>query len=265
MRIALLSCLLLVLVGCAATTPLVIGGLGVTEYAKFKADVRERAEACQASEQDLLPQSVKAISQGDAKHIIEVYLTIYRNPELPNNMKAESLYQIGLIYMNEYNEDRDDEQAVVYFNRLKTEFPSSVLCADVDERLAIINQRRDATVSFDADTLLAMRQAISERASSCYAEENALLPASIEAIAHKQAQKAINAYLSMVNDSKLSQAEREEALYQIALIYMNTQNVHRDDASAKHYFEQLLLKFPDSALCHDAKQHIATLEKRIEK
>lgn len=79
-----------------------------------------------------------AISKGNADSIIRVYLSIYNNDELPANIQAEGLYQTGLIYINEYNQDRNDDQAIVYFNRLKTEYPDSQLCSHVDEYLVII-------------------------------------------------------------------------------------------------------------------------------
>lgn len=262
MRITITALCLISLVACS-----MLGerkaGLDRADYAQYKAEVRDKASACQASEQDLLPQSVKAIVQGDTSYIIDIYLSIYNNPTLPRNMQAESLYQIGLIYMNEYNEDRNDDQAMVYFNRLKTEYSESGLCVRVDEHLKVIEARNRYPKNLDTDTLMAMRQAIEERAEACVAEEKALLTQSVEAISLKQAHKVIGGYLSLVNDPKLKQSAREQALYQIGLIYMNTANVHRDDRLALHYFNQLLLQFPDSKLCHNAREHVATLEDRI--
>ena len=266
MRLTLIILYIGLLQACSwgATTPLVIAGLGITEYAQFKSDIRERAEACQASEEDLLPQSVDAISKGNTEKIIRVYLSIYNNEDLPANMQAESIYQIGLIHMNEYNQDRDDDQAIVYFNRLKTEYPDSQLCAHVDEHLAIIENRRMNSFSYDADTLLAFREAVKERAHTCVAEEAALLPLSVEAISHKQASKAVNVYLDMVKDTGLASLEREQALYQVGLIYMNKTNVHKDNYSALYYFKQLLSRFPDSPYCIDAKGHVARLEASLD-
>ena len=262
MRLLLIMCFIGLIQACSwgATTPLVIAGLGITEYAQFKSDIRERAEACQASEEDLLPQSVDAISKGNTENIIRVYLSIYNNEDMPANMQAESVYQIGLIYMNEYNQDRDDDKAIVYFNRLKTEYPDSQLCAHVDEHLAIIENRRMNNFSYDADTLLAFREAVKERAQTCVAEEAALLPLSIEAISHKQASKAVNVYLDMVKDTGLASLEREQALYQVGLIYMNNANVHKDNYTALYYFKQLLSRFPESPYCIDAKGHVQKLE-----
>lgn len=265
MRLFIPLMLIALIQGCSwgAATPVVIAGLGVVEYADFKAEIRERASACQASEKDLLPQSVDAISKGRSDRIIPVYLSIYENSDLPKAMQAESLYQIGLIYMNEYNQDRDDDQAIVYFNRLKTEYPESLLCVSVDNHMAIIERRRMNTVSYDADTLLAFREAIAERAQTCVAEEAALLPLAVEAISHKQAYKAVNAFLDLVKDESLPQKQREQALYQVGLIYMNSANIHKDGQSALYYFNQLLQRFPDSPFCIDAKGHMDKLEKEL--
>lgn len=263
MRIILIALCLISLASCSMMTERT-GGHDRADYAQYKAEIRDKAAACQASEQDLLPQSVKAIVQGDTEYIIDIYLSIYNSPKLPRNMQAESLYQIGLIHMNEYNEHRNDDQAIVYFNRLKTEYSESALCARVDEHLKVIEHRNQYQQDLDPDTLIAMREAIEARAKACVAEESALLIQSIEAISHKQAHKVIQGFLDMVNNPRLSQDTREQALYQVGLIYMNTANVHRDDRLALHYFNQLLIQFPDSKLCHNAREHVEVLENRIE-
>jgi len=261
MRLIIAVCLIFALIGCSMSERR--PGLDRSEYASFKSEIREKAEACQASEQDLLPQSVKAIAHGNTDRIIEIYLSIYDNPDLPKGMQAESLYQIGLIYMNEYNEQRDDDQAFVYFNRLKTEFPTSGLCAHVDKHMQVITSRKMHTPKYNDEHISNMVAAIKERASNCVAEESALLPQAVEAISTENAYRAIQAFLQMANDQTLNQASREQALYQVALIYMNTNNVHRDDRLAIYYFEQLLVQYPESSLCHNAREHIHTLERRI--
>lgn len=261
MRIILTAVCMISLMACSMTEKQ--GQLDRADYAQYKSEIRDKAEACKASEPDLLPQSIKAIVQGDTGYIIDIYLSIYNKPDLPRNMQAESLYQIGLIHMNEFNEARNDDQAIIFFNRLKTEYPESGLCVRVDEHLAVIEQRASQQQSLDPDTLMAMRKAIESRAEECVAEEAALLTESIQAISLKQAHKAIHGFLGMVNNPKLKQSARELALYQIGLIYMNTANVHRDDRLALHYFNQLLNQFPDSNHCHNAREHIETLEERI--
>lgn len=261
MRTLLISLFLIGLLGCTLSERK--PGMDKAEYTTFKAEVREKADACQASEQDLLPQSVKAITYGNTERIIEIYLSIYDNPDLPENMQAESLYQIGLIHMNEYNEQRNDDQALVYFNRLKTQYPQSGLCTQVDKRMVVIDSRKVNAKPLDEPTLLALRAAIKERAQKCVAEESALLTESISAISQKQAHKVIQGYLKLAKDSELNQASREQALYQVGLIYMNTANVHRDDRLALHYLQQLLVEYPDSTLCNQARNHIITINDRI--
>ncbi|MCP5326534.1 MAG: tetratricopeptide repeat protein [Oceanospirillaceae bacterium] len=260
MRAILISCLLSCLAGCAvgAATPVVIAGLSVTEYGQFKTEIRERAEACRASEEDLLPKSVEAISKNRADRIIEAYQTVYKG-DFPREMKAQALYQIGLIQMNEYNEQRDDIKAMATFTRLKTEFSDSVLCADVDRQIATLQGRRERSATYSTDSLSALRNAVQRRAQSCVAEEAALLPESAQAIAKGTVDSAIAAYLNIADDANVPQLEREQALFQVGLMYMNSRNASQDDQRALYYFNLLKERFPDSLYCVDADARIAEI------
>lgn len=104
-------------------------------------DLRRKAEACRASESDLLPQSVEAITLNTTPRLIHIFQRIYADPSIPQHMQAESLYQIGLIHMNEYNARRDDELARATFIQLKQEFPNSALCHSADQHLITIQER----------------------------------------------------------------------------------------------------------------------------
>lgn len=263
MRLTIVLLTVVYLTGCSfgATAPLVVAGLGVTEYGRFKSEIRERAEACRASEDDLLPRSVDAISRGKALELVPAFESVY-NGDFSDAMKAEALYQIGLIYMNEYNQDRDDQKAVIYFERLKVEFPSSSLCADVDEHLAIIEQRRQNAVSYDSKMLTRFHEGIQARAESCVADEAALLPEAVDAISRKQAYKAVKVFLELHQDESLPLIEREHALFQVGLIYMSKANVHRNDDHALYYFRKLLTQHPDSLYCVDAQARIDEIYRR---
>ncbi len=264
MRLIISWALVAYLSACSfgATAPLVVAGLGVTEYGRFKAEIRERAEACRASEDDLLQRSVDAISRGDALDLIPAFLSVYNNDSFNNEMKAEALYQVGLIYMNEYNTDRDDQKAILYFEKLKLEFPSSSLCADVDDHLAIIQQRRQGAVSYDEKTLTKFHSAIKARSETCVADEAALLPESVDAISRKQAYKAIKVFLAIHGDASVPLIEREQALFQVGLIYMSKANVHRNDDHALYYLRKLLTQHPDSLYCVDAQARIDEIHQR---
>lgn len=260
MRAILTLCSLIYLTGCAfgAATPVVIAGLGITEYGQFKTEIRERAEACRASEEDLLAQSVKAISENKADRIIQAYQSVYQG-DFPREMQAQALYQIGLVQMNEYNQQRDDAKARATFTRLKTEFADSILCADVDRQLATLDSRRERAVSFSNDSLSALRNAVQRRAQSCVAEEAALLPESAQAIAKGTTDSTIAAYLAIADNNAVPTLEREQALFQVGLIYMNSRNPSQDDQRALFYFNHLKARFPDSLYCVDADARIAEI------
>lgn len=142
MRISLFLLVVFSLVACSAFHPNSGETNATVELKHLKGDLRSKAEACQASELDLLPQSVAAITQNTTPRLIRIFQSIYEDPNIPQHMQAESLYQIGLIHMNEFNTGRNDELARRTFLRLKHEFPNSALCHRADQHLATLAQRQ---------------------------------------------------------------------------------------------------------------------------
>ena len=102
---------------------------------------KERAEACQREEEDLLKPSISAISEDRADEIVEAYLDLYQDTGASEYVRAMALYQVGLVYMNQANPQRNDQQALFYLEKLLAEFPESTLCSRADIRIAELHDR----------------------------------------------------------------------------------------------------------------------------
>src|SRR5690606_25273658 len=115
------------LAGCTAATPLLVVEAGGHRIARYDEDVKVRAAAALKEEPDLLTFSAQSISRGKTEDAVNTYMKGYTDSNYNENMKSLAIYQIALIYMNRYNDDRDDNRALQYLNRHQIEFPDSRL------------------------------------------------------------------------------------------------------------------------------------------
>lgn len=91
---------------------------------------------------DLTPMSERAIATdriGDAE---SVYLILYNNTASPEEMRAKALYQIGLIYMSEYNTHHSNSKAISYFRKVSAEFPNTRVAKKAGKRVSQVINRR---------------------------------------------------------------------------------------------------------------------------
>ena len=142
------------LASCAAPAPLAVAGAGAYEVAKYEENIRLRAAAALREEPDLLTFSIQAIARGQTEKAVDTYMLGYNNPDYSDNMKSLALYQIGLMYMNRFNDQRDDAKAREFFAKHRQEFPSSRISSRIQSHLAELNQRADNPVFVPAKELL---------------------------------------------------------------------------------------------------------------
>ena len=128
---------------CAPTTPLFIAQVTTNELVEYKALKTKRMTAAIEDEGDLLTYSAMAIRDAHSDKAETLYLEGYRDRQLSGEVRAIALYQIGLIYMSRFNEQRDDAKALNYFYKVLNEFPASQAASRAEERIATIRQRAD--------------------------------------------------------------------------------------------------------------------------
>lgn len=244
---------------CAAPAPLAVVGAGAYEVAKYEENLRLRAAAALHDEPNLLTFSIKAIAQGNTEKAVETYLLGYNDPDFTDDMKSLALYQISLIYMNRFNDQRDDAKAREYFARHQREFPNSRLASRLQSHLAVLNNRAKNPVFIPAKELLnhLNREKLLSQPDLPYEDE--LNPMSKRAISTNRTADAETVY-TIVYENKASGDEiRAKALYQMGLIYMSVYNKDKNHPKALDYFRTILDEFPSVSIRSNVELRITEL------
>jgi TPR repeat protein len=258
----LIASVMLLLNGCAATTPLVLAGGSGHQFLSEQEHTRLRAAAALSEEPDLLTYSVKAIAENRSDDVVNTYLQGYTDPRYSQAIKSLALYQIGLIYMNRFNDQRDDQKALTYFQRHLIEYPESMLHERIQKRMALINERAQQTVQSSPEQLLATLDAdkLLNQPKIAYDEE--LTPMSERAISEDRLEDAEGVYMVVYTNKGSGDSVRAKALYQLGLIYMSPYNKHARDQKALYYFRKIIEEFPQSSVAKRAEHRISELHNR---
>ena len=91
---------------------------------------------------ELTAMSERAITQGRIAEAESVYLVLYNNKASSDNMRARSLYQLGLIYMSPYNQAGNYQKALAYFRKITDEFPATPVAGKSQERIVELLNRQ---------------------------------------------------------------------------------------------------------------------------
>lgn len=261
-RLFVLLSVITALGGCAAATPLLIAeGVG-HKIVRHDEDIKVRAAAALAEEPDLLTFSIQAISRGKTEQAVSTFLKGYAEPDYSNNIKSLAIYQIGLIYMNRYNDDRNDAKARAYFNQHLIEFPESRAKERVKRRLAILDERHKEPVQLTAKQLLTQvnRAKLLARNETPFDAE--MTPMSERAITDERVKEAEGVYLILYDNKASSDEMRAKALYQLGLIYMSPYNREGDNRKALAYFRKISAEFPGTSVAKRANKRANELINR---
>ncbi|WP_017940014.1 hypothetical protein [Zestomonas thermotolerans] len=246
----------LALAACSPTTPLFIAQITTHEAVEIKVLKNKRIAAAIEEEGDLLTYSAQAIRDGRSAEAERLYLTGYRDHGLSDQVRAIALYQIGLIYMNRYNDQRDDGRALDYFYRVLHEFPGTHAAARSAERIELIRQRAQEPVQKTARELLATWQPSNNL--DLYAPEldADMTLLSRRAVLKNRVAEAEELYLLAVKDPGVAAGIKEKSLYQLALMYLSPANARADRDKAIGYLRQQLALFPDGELADKAVRRL---------
>tara|TARA_B100001109_G_scaffold201911_1_gene168707 strand:+ start:97893 stop:98675 length:783 start_codon:yes stop_codon:yes gene_type:complete len=251
-----------ILTGCAAATPLLVAEAGGHQLARHDEDIKVRAAAALEDEPDLLTYSIQAISRNRTEQAAATYLKGYNAEDYSENMKSLALYQLALLYMNRFNQQRDDDKARQYFLLHRQQFPDSRLKAKIEKRLAILNQRQQDPVQLSADQLLrqADRNKLLQKNTTPYDAE--LTAMSERAITQGRIAEAESVYLVLYNNKASSDNMRARSLYQLGLIYMSPYNQAGNYQKALAYFRKITDEFPATPVAGKSQERIVELLNR---
>jgi hypothetical protein len=119
-------------IGCGMSA-VAYGGLQVNVVAE---DVRKRTEATNAMEPELIETSIEAIATNKVHDAEDAYLHIYEDTSYSDDVRAQALYQIGLMYSVPTHRLYDSERAMSYFEKVMEEFPKADKNLEVSKRIA---------------------------------------------------------------------------------------------------------------------------------
>lgn len=135
-KVAVVLLSLLILQGCGVGWGLSAVSYGALQVSVAAEDVRKRAEATNAMEPELTKTSIEAISKNQVLDAERAYLHIYEDTSYPDNVRAQALYQNGLIYSVPTHKYYSTERAMMYFEKVLEEFPLSDQNLEVSKRIA---------------------------------------------------------------------------------------------------------------------------------
>lgn len=244
---------------CSPTTPLILAGGGNHEYMKHKQELRLKAAAALEEEPDLLTYSLKGIVENKGNQVIDTYMQGYSKDDYSQDMKSIAIYQIGLIYMNRFNEDRNDEKAKAYFHRHLIEFPYSILQDRIHQHLKTIEDRKLETVRMTPSQLLANvdKERLLKKPINTFDPE--LTPMSERAIRENRLDDANGVYLTVYENPGSSDSIKAKSLYQLGLIYMSEQNINRDMQRSSYFFRKVMEEFPGTLVSKKAEHKLSQL------
>jgi outer membrane protein assembly factor BamD (BamD/ComL family) len=264
MNFRLLGLILIALntTGCAIATPFVAAGAGGHAIGRYEENIKVRGAAALKEEPDLLTYSVQAIARNNLDKAVATYTKGLNSRSYSDNIKSLSLYQIGLIYMNPYAEQRDDDKAITYFNRHLKQYPESRLRNKIKSKIALINTRKSDKSQLTAKELLALadRTALLKQSNIPFDAE--LTPMSERAIIGDRVTDAESVYLILYDNKASSETMRAKALYQIGLIYMSEYNNHGNNAKALNFFRKIIQEFPDNPVAKKASKRMSQVINR---
>ncbi len=262
LRLLGLTLLVLTTTGCSIATPLVAAGAGGHAIGRYEENIKVRGAAALKEEPDLLTYSVQAIARGKVDAAVETYLKGLNSKSYSDSIKSLSLYQIGLVYMNPYSEQRNDETALNYFTRHLNEYPQSRLKAKIESKIALINKRKNEGTQLTADELLHLANRSELLAQIDIPFDSELTPMSERAIMSDRIDDAESVYLILYDNKASSDTMRAKALYQIGLIYMSEYNTHGNNAKALNYFRKIAEEFPENPVAKKASKRMSQVINR---
>lgn len=248
--------LLFVLEGCSPTTPLFVAHVSTYEVVEYKNLKSRRMAAAVEEEGDLLTYSAMAIRDAHSPQAEQLYLSGYRDRGVSDEVRAIALYQIGLIYMNRYNDQRDDATAQLYLNRVLDEFPGTRAADRAADRLLVLRERVNEPVQKNARELLATWQPKSDLDLNKPTLDQDMTLLSRRAVLKNRVAEAEELYLLALRDPGVAPSIKEKALYQLGLMNMAVDNPRADRDKAINYLRRLLVQYPNGELAAKAARHL---------
>lgn len=255
-RILLLLACASLLGACSPTTPLFIAQITTNEVVEYKTLKNNRMLAAIEDEGDLLTYSAQAIRDAKSEQAEQLYLSGYHDSKLSDEVRAIALYQIGLLYMNRFNEQRDDNKALNNFYLVLNEFPNSRAAERAEARIALIRERANEPLHKSSRELLAHWQPNQQFDLYKPSLDPDMTLLSRRAVLKNRVDEAEELYLLALSDSGIPADIKQKALYQLGLMHLASDNRNADRDKAIGYLRRLLVEYPQGEIKAKAARHL---------
>ena len=219
-------------------------------------DLRNRNEA-----KELLLRGQKLLAQRNYDGALDEYrkvlsLSLQKPPE------DEALFSMGLIYAHFGNPKRDYEKSLNLFLKILNDFPESPLIEQSKIWVGILLEKveSDKKIAKLMETIKELEKPKQQGTrSEDYWEGREHLNRSQKLLAQGNYEGAIveNQKALSLPDSKSS---KDEALFNLGLIYAHFENPQKDIGKSLEYFKKLIKDFPKSSFIEQAKIWVGILE-----
>lgn len=153
-RIAVVLLAMVVVQGCGLGWGLSAVSYGAFQVNMVAEDVRNRAEATNAMEPDLIDTSIEAISTDKVADAESAYMHIYEDSSYPDNVRAQALYQCGLMFSVPTHKSYSKDRAMMYFEKVMLEFPESDKNLAVSQRIAELQDPNSNKAHYEPNKML---------------------------------------------------------------------------------------------------------------
>jgi outer membrane protein assembly factor BamD (BamD/ComL family) len=224
---------------------------------------------------EYLSRGQKLFSKGNYDGAVNEFQKVL---SLPSNkpLKDEALFNMGLVYAHFGNPKRDYEKSLNLFMKVLNDYPKShqveyakiwvgVLLESLEttkkvEKLKeVIRNSEKKKEAFKEPT----RKEPQETKFEEYGEGKENLIRSQKLLAQGNYEGAVVAnqkVLSLPNP----RSPKDEALFNLGLIYAHSKNPQKDNEKSLHYFKRLINQYPNSSLAEQAKTWVGILEENEE-
>jgi tetratricopeptide (TPR) repeat protein len=175
--------------------------------------------------------------------------------ETPHKDKA--LFNIGLIYGHYDNPEKDYNESLRYFEKLIQNYPQSPL---VEQAKMWTNLLKDISDSKIKDDEITKAQKIYERFEFSTPERRTIVPSiSKEHLNRAQDFLTLGNYKKALEENKnvlsltVENSHKDEALFNMGMIYAHYGNPEKDYKKSSEYFNELIKEYPQSHLAEQAK------------
>jgi tetratricopeptide (TPR) repeat protein len=232
--------------------------------------VTKEPKALQEAQEYLL-HGQKLLAQRNYDGAIEEYQKVLSlSPQSP--LEDEALFNIGLVYAHFGNPKRNFEKSINLFLKILNDYPESQLVEQAKIWVGILLENLETAKNFEK--LKEMVKDKEEKKETFKEPEKAKhqeprveeFGESREHLTRSQRLLALGNYEGAVGENQkvlsLSdpKSSKDEALFNLGLIYAHFGNPQRDLEKSLDFFKKLIKNYPKSPLVEQAKILVGTLE-----